>query len=399
MIRVAGYATLVLLTLTVLVLLWQFSVAVVLFLLSLAVAAAFRPLIDALSRGGLRREFSLAISFGLVFAILAALFVAASGPLIADLQQATDDLLMNYERIKKVWQQDQDPLLSNLSDQLPATQDLYDALTGDGSSQAIQAIFGAAEGTFAFLARLAIVLALSLYWSADQVRFERLWLSLLPVEGRARARAMWHDIESGVGASLRREATLSILGGVCLWLGYLALGIRYATLLALIGALARMIPWLGSVLVVVFPLIAGSKFGLGAGLAAAAYTLLALTLLETTLGTKLFARQRTSSLLLVIVVIVLADSYGLLGAILAPILVVAIQTLFYHLLPRYATATNGTQASTLADLQEKMDRINQLAAALEGPHASESANLAARLEQLLEKSLPPEGEFEREPSP
>jgi putative permease len=394
-IRIAWYATIVLVTLTALVLLWQFSVAIVLFLLSLAVAAAFRPMIEELGQRGLRREFSLAISFGLVFAVLAALFLIASGPLVADIQQGTDDLLKNYERVKNDWLQGQDPLLSNLSDQLPATQDLYDSLTGDGSSLAIQAIFGAAEGTFAFLARLAIVLVLSLYWSADQVRFERLWLSLLPVEGRARARAIWHDIESGVGASLRREVTLSVLAGVSLWLGYLALGIKYATLLALIGGLARMIPWLGSVLVVVFPLMVGSNLGWGASLAAAIYTLLALTLLETTLGSKIFPRQRTSSLLLVIVLIVLADSYGLLGAILAPILTVAIQSLVYHFLPRYAAATNGAQLSVAApansydQLKTKMEAINQMAENLDGPHASESANLAARLEQLLEKSLPP----------
>ncbi|MCZ7672142.1 MAG: AI-2E family transporter [Chloroflexi bacterium] len=69
-----------------------------------------------------------------------------------------------------------------------------------------------------------VILFLSLYWSLDRVRFERLWLSLLPPEQRARARDIWQTIESDLGSYIRSEVAQSLLAGLLLGLGYWALG-------------------------------------------------------------------------------------------------------------------------------------------------------------------------------
>jgi predicted PurR-regulated permease PerM len=179
--------------------------------------------------------------------------------------------------------------------------------------------------------------------------------------------------------------TLSVLCGVCLWAGYLALGINYPILLALAGALGRLIPWLGPALVVSLPAIAGSVFGIWGSLAAVTSTFLTLNLLERTLGTWFFPRQRTSSLLLMSIMIALADSRGFLGVVLAAVLAVAIQILVNNLLPVYAM-DNGGQALTTRDLQEKMESVQQMIATLDGPEATETANLASRLIHLIEKA-------------
>lgn len=387
MIRITWVAALVLITLTVMGLLWQFSMAVVMFLFSIAAAAAFRPIIGTFSQRVPQKGLALVISFGLVIVAFIALIYVVTGPLIANLQQAIDDLFMAYERLKNIWLHAQFPLMVNLAEQLPQTPVLYDALIGNDSSHAIQALFGAAEGTFEFLGRLAIIIALSLYWSLDQIHFERLWLSLLPVESRTKARKIWQAIETDIGAYLRREFTLSILGAVCLGIGYWILGIHYPVLLALVGAFARLIPWLGPALMVIFPILVSSQLGWWVSLAAAAYTLLILILLEMTLGRRIHARQRYSSLLLVIVMIALTDSFGFLGAVLAPTLAAAIQILYTNLLPIHTFDSNGTQVQTSTGLKEKMELIKQMTTGSDGPNASEIASLTARLEQLLEKSL------------
>ena len=387
MIRVAWVAALVLITLTVLVLLWQFNVAVVMFFLSLAAAAAFRPIIEALNQRVSQRGLALVITLGIVVIGVVAFMTVVTGPLINDIQRAVEDLLKTYERTKNTWEHAQFPVVVNLAGQLPPAQVLSDGLIGEDSRQAVQAIFGAAEGTFEFLGRLAIVVALSLYWSAGHIHFERLWLSLLPVESRAQARRTWQAIEIGIGAYLRREFTLSAVFGICLWIGYLVLGVKYPALLALVGALARLIPWLGPILIVMFPILVGSTLGGWAGLAAAVYTLLVLILLEKTLGARIFPRQRYNSLLLVMLMLALADSFGLLGAILAPMLAVAIRILFDNLMPVLALNSNGTQDRTYTGLLERMGLIKQMTARQDGPYASETASLTARLEQLLEKSL------------
>jgi predicted PurR-regulated permease PerM len=227
---------------------------------------------------------------------------------------------------------------------------------------------------------------LSLYWSIDHVRFERLWLSLLPVESRARARDIWFAVEAGVGAYIRREGSLSVIGGVIIWLVYISLGIEYATLLALVGSVVRLIPWLGLVLVVVLPLLAGSIYGIWAALTASGLTLSILILLEVLVGNKLLPSSRYSSLLLMIIVIVLAESYGLVGAVFAPILAVALQIFVKKLAPVHAGTENKETQARFAGLQPKMEKIKQMAAELDREDSTHSINLVSRLETLIQKA-------------
>ena len=386
MIRVGWFTALILSTLGVLLLLWQFREAVVLFLLSLALAAAIHPIKEAFQRRGIRKPIALVLSFSIVLLVLVALVLLTSGPLITDLRQATNDSLVGYEWIRTHWEVSQSPLFSSFANRMPSIQTLYEALAGEGSSQILQTVFGAAQGLFRFLAHVAIILIMSIYWSVDQVRFERLWLSLLPVERRTQARSIWLAIESGVGAAICREVTLSIVGGVCLWLGYLVLGMNYAALLAFLAAIARLIPWFGPMLVVVVAFFSGYGQSWQLGLAAAGYSLLVLVLLETVIGSRIFPRQRYGSLLLVLLVIVMADSFGVAGAILAPILAVAVQILLKNLLPAYSPSTNDLSTNTLTNLQSKLCEIRQVAESLGDNGAAESTNLISRLETLLEKT-------------
>lgn len=386
MIRIVWYTALVLATLAILSLLWQFNAVVVLFLISLAFEAAIHSLIDEFQKRGIHRRLAIAISYAIVVAVVGALFLLASGPLVANLQQATDDISINYEQIKNHWLQGNNPLLNNLAAQMPPSQALYKAITGDKASVALQTLFGAAEGTFSFLTQLLMVVVLSMYWSLGHVRFERFWLSLLPVEARFRARSIWLSFQSGIGAFLRREAMLSLLTGVLFWVGYMLLGIKYAVLLALIGGLARLIPWLGSLLAIFLPLLAGSTLGGWASLVAALYSLLMVILLEFGLGNTVFPRQKYSSLLLVLFLITMTDAYGLPGAIFSPVLAATLQILLDNLLIERLSRSPEVPAQTLVNLQLEMEKIRDRAEAMEPSQSAEAASLIVRLEGLLEKT-------------
>jgi putative permease len=387
MIRVAWYAALVLATIMILSLFWQFGAAVVLFLLSLAVEAAFHPLILKIQQRGHRLGLAIAVSYGTALMVVGLVFFLASGPLIANLRQVTDDSLISYGQIKNLWLHQPNPLLNSLAAQMPPSEALYASIMGEKSGLALQTLFGAAQGTFGFLSQVLLVIALSVYWSLDYVQFERLWLSLLPVEARSHARSVWHSIQAGVGAYVRREATLSLLAGILLWLGYTTLSIHYAVLLAVIGALARLIPWLGSLLVVFLPILIGSAFGWWAGPAAATYTLIVLAALELTIGNTIFPRRKYSSLLLVLLMIALADSNGLPGAIFAPILAVALHNLVDNLLAQHASNAVEILAKPVDALQTKMEKIRDRAGELDALNSIETANLVARLEGLLKKTM------------
>ena len=195
--RLAWFTLLVLATLTLAMIFWEFRVAVVLFGLSLAVAAAVRPLVDRLAARGVPRGLALLVTYAMCIGGLIALVLILSGPLLTDLQQLTRDLASGYEQLTAQWPTGS-PLQQMLASQLPAASDLSTAITGPQGGAVLQAVLGLTMGSFDLLGQLLIVLVLSMYWSADQEHFKRLWLSLLPFRcGRGRvtsgrtSRSVW----------------------------------------------------------------------------------------------------------------------------------------------------------------------------------------------------------------
>jgi predicted PurR-regulated permease PerM len=334
MTRVIRYTVIVIITLVALLLLWQFSDAIVLFLLSLAVAAALRPLINSIMVG---RNISKRLALGIVYLLLIVSIVGSVllivPALLEELQRASDDIIANYDRAKTEWPLRGTLFQQALAEQLPPSAELYQALTSEEGIPVLQGVLGIAQDFFSILGRLAIVIALSLYWSADQLRFERLGLSLLPPEYHPKALHAWRSIETGVGAYLRSEIVQSVLAGLFLWVIYWALGIRYPILLALWGATVRLIPWFGALIAVLpalFIVIGSSPL---VGLVAVMATIAILFLLKEVIEPRVFHRHKYSSLLIVLFVIGLAEAFGFIGVILAPPFAVAVQILFRQLYP------------------------------------------------------------------
>lgn len=388
------HTAVVLLTLSFLVILWQLRQAILLFVLSLAVAAAFRPVIDFIVGKKLPRGLALGLAYFLVISVIGLMVFAIGGPLIRDLHQATDSFSMAYQRIITEWPQSPSLFQSTLAEQLPSPERLFEALSGERGMAVAQAIAGVASGFFEFVSSLVIILILSMYWSADRVHFERLWLSLLPVEHRTRAREVWREVEQGVGAYIGSEVVQSLLAGVLLWLGFRLMGMRYPALLAVIGALAWLIPWIGAVIAVIPPLLVGLGISYGVAALAAIYTLITLLIMEVVVEPRFFHRQRYSSLWLVLAVIAFAITFGMTGIILAPPFAAAIQIFFSHYTrSRSLPAENRGQITVnegairqLEDLKVRLAEM-QASLAVEGTEpAPEKVNLIHRLNHLIEKT-------------
>jgi len=394
--RIVWYTALVLTTLSGLVLLWQFRQAIVLFALSLATAAAFRPGVDILVRRGLRRGLALFLVYFTTLGIIGGAIFLISGPLIGDLQHAIDDLVGGYDDIITRWPTEGSAFQRWVSSQLPPLEVLYTNLTGEEGRSVIQSFMGAASSVFDVVGNLAIILILSMYWSVDTVRFERLWLSLVPVERRAHLRGIWRATEEGVGSYIRSRVIQSLVTGTLLWLGYYSMGLEYAALLALLGAFTRLIPWLGTILAIFPPLLVGLGSGPLTAILAALFTLLVLAAMELVLSPRFFTSQNYSSLLIVLVTIALAYGFGLLGLILAPPLAVAIQIIFEKTVQPTPAAPSSEillpqpQVSTLSmELERLKERLAEARKQMEegdGPPAPETQNLINRLETLIERA-------------
>jgi predicted PurR-regulated permease PerM len=226
---------------------------------------------------------------------------------------------------------------------------------------------------------------LSLYWSINQIHFERLWLSLLPSGQRKQARGIWRTIEPDLGAYIRSEVIQSLLAALLLGLGYWLLGSPYPTLLALIGALAWLIPVVGAPLAVILPLLMGLLTSVQLSLFTALYTLVVLFALEVWVEPRLFRRKWDNPILTVVLIIALADAFGLVGILVAPPLSVVCQILWNRLV-RHRTVLGA--AAQVSDLKERQARVWDIVGAMEEPPPVLVTSSMERLTQLIEKAEP-----------
>jgi predicted PurR-regulated permease PerM len=268
---------------------------------------------------------------------------------------------------------------------LPPPSNLVDAVIGDQGQLVLPALLGFSQGIGSIASGFMVILFLSIYWSINQIHFERLWLSLLPSGQRKQARGVWRTIEPEIGAYVRREAIISILAGVLLGLGYWLLGSPYPALIALAGALASLIPVVGLPLVIIPVLLVGLLTSVQVGLFTALYALVVLIVLGVWVKPRLANRKWNNPILTVVLVIALASAFGLVGIIVAPLLSIICQILWRRLVShRHALGV----ADQVSDLKERQESLRAAISAMEGPPLPLVTSSMERLTRLIEKAEP-----------
>jgi predicted PurR-regulated permease PerM len=382
--RIVWYTTLVLITLTGLILFWQFRGALVLFLLSLAMSSAFHPLIDYLTERKIPRNVALIVSYAIVLAVFAGLLWIMSGPLVRDFEQLSNQIAISYERNHASWLENGTPSQQTLAGLIPPPEEIFVRIGDEEGIRFFQGLMDITTNLIGFFGGLGLVIILSLYWSADRLHFERLLLSLIAVEQRAQVRMAWRGIDKGVGAYFRSELIQSLLAGFLLWFGYRLIGLDYPVLLAVLGALAWLIPWFGAVIAMIPPFLVGLSADPTLGIIAALYTLLVLVVQEYIIEPRIFRRKSYSSVILVLVILMLTEAFGLIGLLLAPLLSATIQNIFKYLVnpPITLDASDQTSGSPIVATATLRKRLEQTKGALGDDDRSASPKMVSLVERL-----------------
>lgn len=376
------HALVVLATLAALALAWQLRTVLLTFVLSLTVAAAFRPTIAGLTRRRVPLPLALVLAYGLALVVGGALIGLAAGPIVVEAQEVVQGATDLYDRLHAEWPQGT-TLQRTLVQLLPPSHLLYDALEARATTIAT-AILGVATGVLDVVVEIGVVLILSVYWSLDQGHFERLWLALLPVTVRTRARQLWRQLESRVGAVIRVQVVLSALTGVLLAVGYVALGLGRPIALAMAGAVLRLVPWLGPVLAVAAPFLANVT-DMPRALAGALYTAGVLVALDRLVRSWLLGGRRTGGLLGLLTLVVMGRAAGVIGLVIAPVVAAAIAVVLEYM-QRPEPAAEEVGLDRVVALRRRLQAVrDQLAAAPEGP-SPQVTSLVERLETLIERA-------------
>jgi predicted PurR-regulated permease PerM len=378
--RFALAVVIVLAILSAAVVVWRLSGIVILLLASLAIAAVARAPIEYLIQRDIPRRLAIIMVYVIGGGLAAGVAYIVVVRISRELATLPDELITYYPRLQDLWP---DALASRV-----VTADQLGTLFGDWRQANLDTIVTrAASGTGKVLAQLALSVILSLYWMTDRIRFERLWLSFLPPANRTRAHMIWQSVEAGVGAYIRSELLQMLLAGMLLAIGFVLLGLRSPILWAFVGAIAWSIPLIGVLLAIVpLALIIWLEAGSVTALAAVALTLVVFAVMEFGVERRVSNHNRYTRVLVILVMLAMADLFGLIGVVLAPPVAVALSLLSGELLTN--NGATGVAVDEIEDfdvLQSQLESVSALVGNAPGPD-TRLVNLSERLGQLLQQA-------------
>jgi len=382
--RLIWFSIAIMTTFLALVVFWQFRVAFVYVLISLMLAAAIRPLFNRL----LGRRLVVRIAWVLLYLValgsLVFLLFLTTETAIKEIQQLGHTVAVQDKWVLPVWLEGssfQQVVLARL----PPPSKLFEAVTGNQGQLVLPALLGFTQGIGSILSGVIVILFLSLYWSINQIHFERLWLSLLPSGQRKHARGIWRTVEPNIGAYIRSEVIQSFLAGLLIGLGCWLFGSPYPAILALAGALACLIPVVGVAIAVVTTLLLGLLTSVSLSIMTAFYVLIVLIALGVWVKPRLINRRWDNPILTVVLLFFLANAFGLIGIIIAPIFSIVCQILWSRLVSRRAVLGPAAQIS---DLKERQALVWAAIKAMDEPPLPLVTSSMERLTHLLEKAEP-----------
>jgi predicted PurR-regulated permease PerM len=392
-------------TVLAILVLWQFRMVVVYVLISVALAAALRPFIQHLVRRGKVARVAWILVYLAVIGGIGFVLFQTGRIAIQEIQGLAQALSAQDAWRLPLWLRGSS-FEQALVARLPPPSKLFEAIAGNKGQFVLPAILGFTQGIGGVVSGALIILFLSLYWTINQTHFERLWLSLLPSGQRKQARGIWRTIESNLGAYIRSEVAQSLLAGLLLGLGYLLLGSPYPALLAILGALAWLVPVVGAALAMILTLSVGLLTSAQLGLFTALYTLVILIALQIWVEPRLFRRKWDNPILTLVIMLAMADAFGVLGIILAPPLSAACMILWNRLISNRLAPGAAAQVS---DLRARLAHLPLLIEEMDEPPPPLVISSMERLTLLVEQAEPilqadlpatPPGPFMRiEPQP
>ncbi len=373
----------VLTTVLAIVVFWQFRTIVAYVLVSLMLAATIRPLFSRLARMKLLLRLFWFLVYIIVLAGAGFLLFLVFKTTTVEIQSLAKNVTVKDRWVIPIWAGSS--IQQSILSKLPSPSVLFQAIVGNEGELILPALFGIAKGIGSLATASAIILILSIYWGLNQVHFERLWLSLLPSDQRKRARSIWRTIESDLGGYIRGQLLQSLVAGLLLGLGYWLIGSPYPVLLALIGALVCLIPVVGPILAIIAPLLVGLFSVVSLGLFSAVYALIVMIAIMIWLKPRLVNRRWDSPILTVVLLIALADAFGIIGIILAPPLSVVCQILWYRLVSHRSVAG---AAADISDLKERLASLKTTISTMQEPHPPLVTSSIKRISDLLEEAEP-----------
>lgn len=192
-------------------------------------------------------------------------------------------------------------------------------------------------------------------------------------------------VEPEIGIYIRGLFLQFLCSGVLLGLGLWMIGSPYPALLGIIGAFASLIPMIGVVLLVILVFLVGLLTGVPLSLFSVLFTIIVFACLALWVKPHVFKGKWENPIITIVLIIAMADVFGVTGIILAPIISVICQIL-WHRLVSHRRITGASEL--ISDLIERQKRVKEKVNAMAGDQLPLITSSMERLDELIAKAQP-----------
>ncbi|MFS8580219.1 MAG: AI-2E family transporter [Novibacillus thermophilus] len=208
-----------------------------------------RPLIEMLERWRVPRTIAILLIF-LVGLGLLVLVVSLIGPTVQDQVTRLIDnipaMVRAVEQAVAYWQTNQEVIPDFVKD---AVSDIGGRLQDIASRTGVM-IAHFLGNVFNFVFALVVVPFILFYLLKDKEKFAQGVTRFFPRSKEREIRHVLQDMDHALSSYIKGQLIVSVCVGLLLLVGYILIGLDYALLLALIGMVTNVIPFLGPFLAV-----------------------------------------------------------------------------------------------------------------------------------------------------
>ncbi|MCW5849782.1 MAG: AI-2E family transporter [Anaerolineae bacterium] len=243
--RLAIWTATILIVAGLLLALYSLRDLLLMFFVAIVVSAAMRPLVLGLQRYGLPRPVAAIIVYLSILAVIIGVLVFTIPPLIGQVASLVEQAPTRYAELLDVLRNSSSRTVQALAANLPNLDNLSEVQGRLGSMMNEASVLSALNAVRGIAEAFVTVFLVAFYWTLDQSRMERLWLSLAPPSERPRLLTIWREMEHKMGSYLRGTGILAVIMAVITSIGYVALGVPYALVLAVVAGLGEFVPVIG----------------------------------------------------------------------------------------------------------------------------------------------------------
>ncbi len=301
--------------------------------LAVLLGAALEPVVGSIrDRTGIGRGLGILVVYAcfLLVVVLVAIFIVPAA--LSEMGGALGRLPAFFDSLR-AWTQSLRP--ESLANGIGAVIDAAEAPFRPGPPPSAGSIIDVSLAVAIITATLVTLLFLVFFWLTERPRLQRYALAFVPLDRRAGVRDAWNEVETRLGLWVRGQLTLMSTIGLMTAVAYTVIGLPAPLLLALIAAIAEVIPLVGPVVGAVPALLLATTVSPEAAL----FTLVAYVILQAIEGNVLVPIVMRNSVGLspfVVLVSILIGSVagGILGAVVSVPLVAGIEVVLERLQAR-----------------------------------------------------------------